>query len=305
MKYLVSILILIVSFHANAKNLQPFFLADTVSGNQVNDLVPKVVSELKSGNFKILKIYTPYKGSKIIIYSSRNILKAASQTERGAYAAAQRVAITYRDSKTYITYTNPTYMAYAYHLKNKLFETTNKLNNILGNQKAYGAGDGLTEDQLSNYHYTFGMEYFDEPIEIASFSSYKKAIREIYKGFARNDSGVVKLYEIKIPKRKATIFGVAMKGDISKDKGMDDKWIMNVIDYKEIPQTAHLPYEILVLNDSIESLNSRFRIAINFPTLSMTGRNSFLGIMTSPDSIENSYYKLLGIEGEDSDDGGF
>ncbi len=302
MKFIVTIVLLVVSLQANAKELHPFFLANVVSGNQVNDLVPKVVADLKSGNFKILKIYTPYKDAKIVIYSSSDILKAASQTKRGGYAAAQRVALTYKDSKTYITYTNPTYMAYAYHLKSNLSATTKKLNDLLGNQKAYGAGDGLTADELSSYHYTFGMEYFDEPIEISSHSSYKKAIKEIHKGFARNDSGVIKLYEIKIPRQNATIFGVALKGDISKDKSMDDKWVMNIIDAGEIPSTAHLPYEILVLDNNVEALNSRFRIAINFPTLSMTGKNSFLQIMSTPGSIEDSFLKLLGVTPDEEED---
>ena len=52
--------------------------------------------------------------------------------------------------------------------------------------------------------------------------------------------------------------------------------------------TAHLPYDILVTGDEVEALHARFRIAINFPDLSMMGANSFMNIMPSPDAIRDA-----------------
>jgi hypothetical protein len=39
---------------------------------------------------------------------------------------------------------------------------------------------------------------------------------------------------------------VALKGATEADKYRDDKFIMSVIDFKDIRSTAHLPYEMLV-----------------------------------------------------------
>ena len=80
---------------------------------------------------------------------------------------------------------------------------------------------------------------------------------------------------------------------------MDDKFIMSEIDFKPIRSTAHLPYEILVSGDEAEALHARFRIAINFPDLSMMGDNSFMNIMPSPDAIQEALTEVAGGEVED------
>ncbi len=300
-KKIIAFLLVIASFTVHAEGLQPFFLASSKNGDHINEMTSQVVKTLKRAKYKILKVYKPYKGSKIVVFTNRKILKAAAETPRGGYGAPQRVGITLRENKTWVTYTNPTYFAHAYRLKNKLEKERDKLKEVLGFEKAFGAGEeGLSEERLAEYNYTWGMESFVEPIEIASYDTYTQALRAIRKGFKRNDSGVVKLYELKIPGRKATVFGVALKSSISGVENMDDEWIMSFIDSRIPPSTPHLPYEILVSNKDVESLNSRFRIAISFPTLKMFGKNSFAQIMWSPDAIEDSYKKLLGVtESED------
>ena len=69
---------------------------------------------------------------------------------------------------------------------------------------------------------------------------------------------------------------------------------MSEIDFKDVRSTAHLPYEILVTGDEVEALHARFRIALNFPDLSMMGANSFLNIMPTPDAIRDSLTKVAG-----------
>jgi hypothetical protein len=71
---------------------------------------------------------------------------------------------------------------------------------------------------------------------------------------------------------------------------------MTEIDFKPIRSTGHLPYEILVTGSEVEALHARFRIAMNFPDLSMMGANSFMNIMPSPDAIMESL--TLGAGGE-------
>jgi len=78
------------------------------------------------------------------------------------------------------------------------------------------------------------------------------------------------------------------------NKFMDDTFIMSEIDFKPVRSTAHLPYDILVTGNEIEALHARFRIAMNFPDLSMMGDNSFMNIMPSPDAIEAALAKAVG-----------
>ena len=80
------------------------------------------------------------------------------------------------------------------------------------------------------------------------------------------------------------MFGVAMKGS-GDSKAMDDRFIMSEIDFRDLKSTAHLPYEVLVSDNKVYALYARYRIAINFPDLSMMGSNSFMNIMDTPEAI--------------------
>ncbi len=90
------------------------------------------------------------------------------------------------------------------------------------------------------------------------------------------------------------MFGVDMKQTPGGSKYMSDDFIMGVIDFKDIKSTAQLPVEILVSGDKIYALYYRFRIAINFPNLSMMGENSFMNIVESPEAAKTA---LIGVAG--------
>jgi len=75
---------------------------------------------------------------------------------------------------------------------------------------------------------------------------------------------------------------------------MDDSYIMGIIDFTEEKGTAHLPYEILVSGKKVYHLYARFRIAINFPDLSMMGDNSFMNIVESPEALKKALTKIAG-----------
>jgi hypothetical protein len=89
------------------------------------------------------------------------------------------------------------------------------------------------------------------------------------------------------------LFGVAMKGS-GDSKQMDDAYIMNEIDFKDIKSAAHLPYDILVSGDKVYALYARFRIAVSFPDLSMMGANSFMNIMKSPEAMREALSLTVG-----------
>ena len=54
-----------------------------------------------------------------------------------------------------------------------------------------------------------------------------------------------------------------------------------------------MPYEILVSGKKVFALFARFRIAINFPDLSMMGDHSFFSIMCAPGEIEDALEKVV------------
>ena len=282
------------SMVANAAGeMKPFILGSTGSG-AVADKVDGVKKSLTDNGFEVVGEYSPFATAHIIIVTNDALKKVAASHERGGYAAGQRVAITKVGDQIQITYTNPPYMAAAYHVKGDVSAITAALAKALGSVKEYGLKEGMDADDIAGYHYTFGMEYFDEPTPLADYDSYEEAVAAVEKGLAAKAGGVSKVYRIDVPGKKQTLFGVAMSSETTGNKYMDDTFIMNEIDFKELRSTAHLPYDILVTGDEVEALHARFRIAINFPDLSMMGSNSFMNIMASPDAIRESLTKAAG-----------
>jgi len=287
------------SFVANAAGeMKPFILASTGPGS-VADKVADVKKSLTDNGFTVAGEYAPYETAHIIIVTNDLLKKVAASHDRGGYVAGQRVAITKVGDKVEIAYTNPNYMAAAYHIKGDVSAVTAALKKALGSVEEYGPAQGLSADDVASYHYTFGMEYFDEPYDLASYDSYEKAVAAVEKGLAANAGGTTKVYRIDIPGAKQTVFGVALSSAKTGNKYMDDTFIMSEIDFKDVRSTPHLPYEILVTGDDVEALHARFRIAINFPDLSMMGDNSFMNIMPTPDAIKASLTKAAGGKVDD------
>ncbi|MHB1098997.1 MAG: hypothetical protein ACYCZR_05510, partial [Burkholderiales bacterium] len=137
------------------------------------------------------------------------------------------------------------------------------------------------------------MEYFNEPSTLAEYGSYNDAVKAVEAGLAAGRGGVTKVYRIDIPGKQETVFGVAMKGT-GDNKTMDDQYIMSEIDFKDLKSAAHLPYEMLVSGNKVYALYARFRIAIDFPDLSMMGAHSFMNIMSSPEAIRKALVLAAG-----------
>ncbi|MBL4711563.1 MAG: hypothetical protein JKX75_03525 [Gammaproteobacteria bacterium] len=296
-----AIVMSLLSFIANAEGeMKPFFLGSTATGGVV-DKVVDVKKSLTDNGFEIIGEYSPYASAHIIIVTNDGLKKAAASHDRGGYIAGQRIAITKVADQVQITYTNPTYMAAAYHVKDDVSPVTSALNAALGAIKEYGPEEGLNADDIADYHYTFGMEYFDDPYGLAEYDSYEEAVAAVETGLAANAGGTTKVFRIDVPGAKQTIFGVGLSSASTGNKYMDDTFIMSEVDFKTTRSTAHLPYEILVTGSTIEALHARFRIAINFPDLSMMGSNSFMNIMPTPDAIKASLTKAAGGEEDEEE----
>ena len=275
---------------AQAQEYKPFMLAYSATGTIASQL-DSVRSKIARAGFEIVGEYSPYKGAMILVITNEALQQEAAKTEFGGYGAALRVTLTEANGGVQVAYTHPGYMAGAYRMDSDLAFATQALARELGAQEPYGMEGGMDKDDLNNYHYMFGMEYFDEPSELGSFSSHALAVMTVAMGLAAGNGGTSEVYRINIPGKREVLFGVALTQDCS-----GDEYIMSRIDFNTPRSTGHLPYEILVSGNEVYALYARFRIAVNFPDLAMAGSNSFFSIMCAPDAIEEALLEVTGQE---------
>jgi len=277
---------------ADEVKLKPFVLASKGTGT-LAERTEQSKAALTAGGFTVVGEYSPYADANIIIVTNDAMKANAAASEHGGFGAVQRVAITKAKDDVQVSYTNPVYMANAYRMKDDLSGVAAGLKASLEMVEAFGSKQGMTAGKARKYHYMIGMEYFDEPSLLAEYDNYDEAIKYVDTGLAENKNGVSKVYRVDVPGKQESLFGVAMKGATDAEKYMDDRFIMSEIDFHDIKATAHLPYEILVSGNKVYALYARFRIAINFPDLSMMGKNSFMNIMKTPEAIRAALQKTV------------
>ncbi|MDH5436754.1 MAG: hypothetical protein OEX83_08335 [Gammaproteobacteria bacterium] len=291
---LVALLLMAGSLAAQAeKEYKPFVLAYKTSGS-MSAVVSDVKQKLTAGGFEVAGSYSPYPTATIIGVTNSNLKKAASKSEHGGFGVAQRVSITQVGNEIQVAYTNPTYMAHVYRMEGDLGSVTKQLNSVLGAKMEYGPEEGLTADDARGYHYKFMMPYFDDVLEIAEYGSYDEAISKVEAGLKSGKNGATKVYRVDVSGKNESLFGVALGNDANGKSDGSDKFVMTEIDFKPIRSTAHLPYDILVSGNKVYALPAEFRIAINYPDLSMMGANSFMNIMGCPAVISNMLAKTAG-----------
>lgn len=282
----ISAALLVSSTAAMAASYMPFILGSTTS-DSVEAAADKAKSALTANGFQVVGSYSPTSDVQIVVVTNDALKALAAQSKNGAFGAMERVAIVKRGGNTEVSYTNPTYMWNVYKMKGDIAPIQAAMEKALGNQSTFGADEALSEGNLRDYHYKFMMPYFDDVDELEDYDSHQQAVDTIEKALAAGKAGVTKVYRIDIPEAKSTVFGVA----IAKGEGAD-KNILSQIDGSGHSHAAHLPYEILVVGDKAIALNGKFRIAINWPSLSMMGSGSFMSIANAPDEIRDALEKV-------------
>lgn len=303
-KILLSVLIAFMAVASHgavaASKHKPFILASKQPGD-LAAVTAQVSAKLTGAGFEIVGTYSPYATTNLIIVTNDVLRQTAAKSEKGGFGAAQRVSITNHNNEIQVAYTNARYMAGVYRMEGDLGSTADTLENVLGKVQEYGMNDGMDDDDLRDYHYMIGMEYFDDLHQLSRYKTYGDAIAGVEKALATGEMGITKVYRIDLPGKDETVFGVAMDGSKGAGKMQDDTYLMSEIDFKDVRSSAHLPYELLVSDHRVQSLSARFRIAINFPDLSMMGANSFMNIMESPDAIKAALIKAAGDHWEKLD----
>jgi hypothetical protein len=270
-------LIVVISAGAEDLKLKPYVLAWTGAGT-----IDKKLGELKNAvsgqGFQVVGEYSPYKGAHIVVVTSDALKKEASKSEFGAYGAAVRISLTEVGDNLQIAYTNPLYMAETYRMKAPLSAVAAALEKALGKKSEFGSKEGLKASKLRKYHYMIMMPYFTDQIKLASYGSQDEALKMVEANLAAHTGGTIKVYRIDLPGKKESVFGVGL----SEGDGADAK-VMEVVDTGDLKHTAHLPYEIVVSAGSVYMLHGKFRIAMDFPDLSM---GTFMKISGAPSAIE-------------------
>ena len=291
--------------NALAERIQPFVLASSGPGDLAGT-VASTKDKLSGAGFEVVGTYAPYSDTEIIIITNDEMKTAATKSERGGYGAAMRVSVTKNGGNVEVAYTNPVYWANAYRMNDNLDGITAKLKSALGAQKQFSSGDKeLTAKDMRKYHYTFMMEYFDDPSTLNTYNNHADGVKTIEANLAAGKGAATQIYKISLGKdtegREMTLIGVGLKGKSEEDCS-GDKYIMSRIDKDTPRSTAHLPYEILVYGDEAEALYGRFRIALSLPHLPMMASETgatFMSIMCAPEAIKEA---LTAAAGGTSDD---
>jgi hypothetical protein len=278
---LAAVLALAAVARADEVRRKPFVLASRGPG-EVDTVAEDAKAKLAGAGFTLVGSYAPYPGAWIAAVTSEELLAAGAAARTAGYAAVQRVSVTKVGDEVQVAYTNPLYMGAAYRLKADLAPVAAKLEKALGKGEEFGPPNGLNDKSLRRYHYMIGMPYFDEPWTLASYPSQAEAIAAVEAGLEAGRQGTKLVYRVTVSPDE-TLFGVALSDGCGADLN-----VMKEIDVKPLRSTGHLPYEILVSKGEVQALHAKFRIAVNFPDLSMMGDHSFMRIRCAPDSIEKA-----------------
>ena len=282
----------------DTKTHMPFIHAGNVDHPSLYRAADQIKTQLKENGFNIVGEYTPYKTAHIIVVTNDVMKTNAAKSELGAFGAGLRVTLTNEGDKIQVSYSNPVYVSHVYRMKGDFTKVRASMEKALGFTTEYGPEDGLTGKDLRDYQYKWLMPYFTDTLDLADYGKQKEALEKINAILAEKKTGVTKVYEISLPGKEETVIGVAMSGANNNDCS-GDEYIMSRIDFKKLKSTGHLPYEVVVSKGKVYALPAEFRIAINFPDLSMMGSNSFASIMCAPDSIKAALVAAVGGSLED------
>ncbi len=283
--------------------IKPFVLASSQKA-EPTELLQTIRGKLEAAGFSIAGVYQPYPVATVIAITSPALKQHAQGSERGGYGAVMRVALTQVEDEIQVSYTNPVYWANAYRMADNLDGVAANLAGALGSGEPFGSGaKQLTAKDMRKYHYTFMMEYFDDPSDLKKFDSHQQAVEAIEQSLASGAGGASKVYRVDLGKdsegEQMTLFGVALAGGDKEIECSGDQFIMDSIDRSTPRHTAHLPYEMLVYGNEVEALYARFRIAISWPHLPMMASETgatFFSIMCSPGDIEQALTLAAGGE---------
>lgn len=297
MKKLALILMFILPVMVFAQIYKPYVVGFE-STESLNTTKENVIKQLGSKGLKIVGQYMPANDkNRYILVITSNDLESAVKKVGGltGFALTLRVALTFENNKTVVSYTNPLYWGNAYFRSdfekvqsnytalNSHLEATMKTLGASVNQP-FGSKKGLTVAQLRKYHYMVGMPSFENVVELGKFDTYAAAITKIDANIKTGIAGVKLVSKVSVPGKDLTLYNFSLTGTKGESK------FLPIIDISQPKHTAFLPYEVLVSGGKVMMLHGRYRIALSFPDLTMM---TFTKIMSTPGDIENSLKEIV------------
>ncbi len=274
-----------------AVGIMPYMLL-AKAPSTIDAVIPRLRVRLKNANFRVVGEYAPYPGAYLIAVTSDDLLNAAKKSKYGGMGAVMKIGLAQVGNEVQVMANNPEYIGIAYHMKDSLAEVKQSLRSI-GYVKDFG-GKGLSRKALLDYNYTFGLEKFGDFYELATHRSYEAAVKEVEAGLRKQYMGIRKVYRVDIPGKQQTVFGISMNSDIKTHPFMNDKYLMDVMDFRPLKRLPYLPYEILVNGKQVIAPHAHFRLAVYFPDLPMFGKHGFGRLMDLPYQYEEYFTKLVG-----------
>lgn len=287
----------LLAFSTAAWAISPYIQGDSVAAGSVQAVAAAVESRLKSEGFKVVGKYFPkdLPGAGVVIVTDEAMLNEVGSAGGPAIlGAAMRVGVKADGS---VAYTNPDYWYRAYFRRSfdkkegAVKELQARLQNALGAGKSVGGEE--TAGSLTNYRYMIGMERLDShKNKLAEAGSFAEAVKTVRDNLAKGAGKTAKVYEVVLPDRKLAVFGVAM----NDGENSDGAWLKRI----EMQNTiVALPYEIYIVDKSIESPHARFRLALAFPDL---GMGQFMRISSLPSAIIETMSSVAGADKKSSGD---
>jgi len=288
MKRLIAGLALLVTALA-AHALQPYVTATKVTGGDLKAATTAVEQKLTAAGFTVLGEHMAKglpKQATVVVTDAG--LTDALKAIGGTAVVAIPIRVGVKADGT-VSYVNLEYWQRAYLRKDyakaeaAVKATAAKLEQTLGAGAVFG-GEIKTDD-LSNYHYMFGMERFDEKSTLNEFKSFDDAVKTVRDNLAKGVKGTGKVYELVLADKKLAVFGVSMS-----DAEYGEGWWVNKIGADHV---AALPWEVFVVNGKVMGLYGRYRTALAWPSL---GMGQFMGISMHPDKTKEMLEEVAGVK---------
>ena len=261
------------------EKVHPYILSSQVKGDFVKTVI-EVKEALEASGFDIAGEYSPYQDAHVIIVTNDDLRGLSRDLPGGAFMMGQRIAVSRLGEEIQVSYANPEYYRHAYRIDSPVSAVGDRLRQVLGKQQTFGS-EGLTQEELRSYHYSYGMEYFSDFLELARHGNYENALRAVEGALDDNGHGAGMVYRVDLPSQRLSVFGISLSQGFSSDAK-----IMSTLDVGPLRHTARLPYEIVVHRGRVFAMHPRFRIALDFPSMKMVGKNSFMSLTQTPTTIE-------------------
>jgi hypothetical protein len=113
------LMVAVISISANAAEetiYKPFIVASAGPGT-LDEKTQSTLTALESAGFEVTGQYSPVEGSNIIVVTNDELKSIAAMSDRGGYAAGQRVSVSESGDNIEVAFVNPLYIQYGYRLK--------------------------------------------------------------------------------------------------------------------------------------------------------------------------------------------